>query len=166
MLAVVTDIGKAHELRGRRLLERFAAHCRASFVATPPSDGAAVDGLAVRDGKVVAVLEAKVRGGYSLYDMRRMGATLLVTEEKLLEMCRLAKALAVPAVFVVEFSDGYRWFWRIADASGNRACRWEARRSVTRSDSVGGPDVERLNAFLPLDEGVCWYAPDEAAEAM
>lgn len=164
MLAIVHDIGKAHEIRGRRLLRAFCEFTRAQFMATPPDRSAGVDGLAVRNGEVAAVLEAKVRSGYSLADMRRMGATLLVTEEKLLGMCRLAKALAVPAFFVVEFGDGYRWYWKIATADGEQACPWDVRRSVTKSDSVGGGNVTRTNAYLKLDDGVCWFAPTEQRE--
>jgi hypothetical protein len=160
-LAIVTNIGRAHELRGRKLLADFARAYGSTFVATDGAQAAAVDGLAVRDGVVVAVLEAKTRMGYSLYDVQRMGATLLISESKLKGMCEMAKALAVPALLVVEFGDGHRWYWRVADRTGLAACPWNVRRSVTKSDSVGGADVVRDNAFLSLDHGTCWFAPAE-----
>lgn len=161
-LAIVTDIGQAHERRGREMLRDFTRTFRADFVATPPSHPCDVDGFAVRNGEVVAVLEAKSRTGYSLYDMQRMGATLLISVSKLEAMMAMAKRLGVPALLVAQFEDGHRWYWKVANSDGTPAFAWESRRSVTKSDSVGGEDVVRLNAFLPLDSGVCWYAPSEA----
>lgn len=165
-IAIVTPIGKAHELRGRALLGRFCASYGSAFVATPPDRTALVDGVAVRGDAIVAVLEAKVRSGYSLYDMRRMGATLILSKSKLDALAMAAKAMAVPAMLVAEFSDGHCWYWKVALPDGSPAIRWNVRRSVTRADSIGGPDVERENGFLSLDEGVCWASPDEGTVAL
>jgi hypothetical protein len=161
-LAIVTDIGRAHERRGRDMLREFCGSNRSEFIATPPSHPCDVDGFAVRNGEIVAVLEAKSRTGYSLYDMQRMGATLLISQSKLEAMMDMARRLGVPAILVAQFEDSHRWYWRIANPDGTPSFAWECRKSVTKSDSVGGADVVRLNAFLPLDSGVCWQAPSEA----
>lgn len=162
-LAIVTPIGRAYEERGRRLLRDFATDYKADFVASPPDKPALLDGFCVRGGVVVAVVEGKMRVGYSLYDVRRMGSSILVSANKLTALAEAAKMFGVPAFVVIETSDGYRWHWNVANADGSAACQWNVRRSVTKSDSVGGPDIERLNGFLQLDEGLCWYAPEEHA---
>jgi hypothetical protein len=160
-LAIVTAIGHAHEMRGRALLRDFAAYSRSQFVASPPDMPAPVDGLCMRDGVVRCVVEAKVRGGYSLVDVRRMGSTIILSVSKLRALATTGQMLGVPSFFVAEFADGSRWYWQVADANGLPSCDWNVRRSVTKSDSVGGCDVERENGFLSLDHGVCWAAPEE-----
>ena len=161
MLAIVTPIGQAHERRGRALLTAFAAHHKSEFIATPPNAAAPVDGLCVRAGVVRCVVEAKVRGGYSLADIRRMGGTVILSKSKLDGLATASRTLGVASFFVAEFSDGTRWFWQVSDAEGRPSCAWNVRPSVTRADSIGTETVERENGFLSLDSGVCWLAPEE-----
>ena len=48
--AIDTATGQAHERRGRHLLEAFASRMQCTFVPTPPTVTAPVDGIFVRRG--------------------------------------------------------------------------------------------------------------------
>ena len=156
-------MGRGHEVRGRALLTAFAQHSGATFVCSPPDQPAGLDGVCVRNGQVCAVVEGKSRSGYPLAKIRALGASLLISASKLTGLARGAVALGVAGFVVAEFADGYRWYWRVCNPDGSPCFPWDERRSITQADSIGTGPIERTNAYLPLDNGVCWYAPEELA---
>lgn len=157
-LAIATETGQRHERRGRALLQAFAQRFGADLVATPPTVTAPVDGLLHRAGSLRAVAEAKTRTKYDLPSIERFG-TYLVTAEKLHQLVQVGGLLGVPSFVVTELSDCARLYWQVGDAKGVRVINWEERETRTLATSVGSETVVRMNAFLPLEQGVIWAEP-------
>lgn len=157
-LAVDTATGRAWEVQGRALLDAFAAYTDTALVVTPPEYGARVDGLLVVEGRVVGVVEARVRTT-TLAALEALGGEYLITEAKLRAIVAVGRALAVPSYLVVAFGCGARWCWHVGDRTGRCLVGHTTRRSTTRATSVTPDTVERLNAYLPLISGWAWEPP-------
>lgn len=157
-LAIATYTGQRHEKRGRELLKAFAERFGAELVATPPTVTAPVDGLITRGSYLRAVAEAKTRTKYDLPSIQRFG-TYLVTAEKLHQLVQVGGLLGVPSFVVTELSDCSRIYWQVGSSSGTRVIDWEERETRTLATSVGSETVLRMNAFLPLENGVIWAEP-------
>lgn len=162
--AIDTATGQAHERRGRHLLEAFASRMQCTFVPTPPTVTAPVDGIFVRRGTIVAVAEAKTRSTYDLPTIQQYG-TYLVTADKLEQLVTAGGLLGVPSFLVLELSDAARWYWHVGTPHGVPAFAWPTRATSTQATSLGPETVTRVNAYLPLAIGVQWGEPLVARHA-
>ena len=119
------------------------------MLATPNAEAADVDALAVREGKVVAVLEVKSRE-MGLDQLRRFGS-YLITFDKLMKLRAVAAALCVPGLVVVSLLKDQRVvMWKICDAGGRMMVPLEGKVSQTQATCNGG-SADRYNAYLSLD---------------
>lgn len=159
MLAITTTTGQGHERRGRALLYAFAAYTRSTAVVSPPDSPATLDAVYSRDGVLVAVAEAKTRGG--LYDFEKIVGfgSYLVTDEKLRALLEASRSFGVPSYLLTELSDGVRLYWPIGSPRGEPVTGWTVAASRTLATSVGPETVVRRNAYLPLAAAVRWDGP-------
>lgn len=75
---------------------------------------APIDWFAVRDGRVVGLIELKARSHAS-----DRFPTVFLSVRKWLALIMAENGMGVPAVFVVQFTDGIRWI-RVADVSAKQ----------------------------------------------
>lgn len=133
-------------------LRRLETVMGVQMVCTPETEAAAIDALAVRAGRVVAVLEVKSRE-MDLAQLNRFGS-YLITFEKLLKIRTVAGALCVSgfvAVSLLKEKEPTIVMWKVCDEQGNLVVSLEACVSQTQATCNGG-QVDRYNAYLSMAE--------------
>ena len=131
-------------------LKRLEQAWGTQIFPTIEDDTADVDAVAVKAGRVSAVMEIKSRE-MDLDQLRRFGS-YLITFEKLLKLRRAAAALRVPGLVVVSLlKDDHVVFWKICDREGNLLATLQGKVTQTQATCNGG-QTDRYNAYLSLDE--------------
>lgn len=114
---------------------------------------APIDALWVRMGQCVGCSEHKVRRT-SREEIRQMGDTYLITEQKLLDGAQAGSLLGVPFyVVALLMPDAMAYVWQITNAMGEPQVAWEARETKTQATCEGG-EALRVNAYLPFAQAV------------
>lgn len=147
MLDCLTERGQPFMARQTATLARCADFWACEFAETPTTSNSPVDAVFVRDQQVVGVAEVKVRR-MSRETLEGLGS-YLVTAQKLEDGRRLAAALRVGYVLIVDLHDYVVW-WKVSDATGRLLVKHEVRDTATRA-TVNGGTALRANAFLDLD---------------
>ena len=154
-IAIHSAVGRNHELRGRTVLEAFAQAYGAEYALTNPDATAPVDGVLIRAGTIVAVVEVRTRSTYDYAKINAYG-DYLVTAQKLHNLVAAGGLLAAPSLLLIELSCGTRLWWRIGNADGTRCLEWAERTTTTRATSLGPETAIRRNAFLPITAAIHW----------
>lgn len=150
-LDILTPAGQLTLEQERAAVSIFeAARPRWKFVTTPKDKPAVVDGLLMRDGQIMAVVEAKCRMQSLDVFFGPFRGEWLVTYEKVAKAREIAKALCVPLIgFLYIEPDNALLVQQITDELGNRAVN--IRKEVTETrETVNGGRILRDNAFIDV----------------
>lgn len=112
-----------------------AAFCgdEKTFIVTDQSQPAAIDAVAVRDGAISDLIEAKVRfRGISLFELRQ-GKSVILDESKIVRGLALSKMLRAPFVFLCYlYHDGVVAVFTLSSYSGAPLIEYKVTEERTR----------------------------------
>lgn len=147
-LAVHSPTAKPFNDAERRLSAALAKRYNVTLVKTGAAH-APVDAVWVRNGVCVGCSEHKVRQ-ITRDEIRTMGDTYLITEQKLFDGIELSNkvgaAFYVAALFV---PDQTAYVWKVTDDHGVPQFTWAAALTTTQETCEGGT-ATRVNAYLPM----------------
>lgn len=149
-LAVHSDAAKPYNAAETRLTMALSRQYRASLIHTAMPT-APVDAIWVQDGVCVGCSEHKCRN-ITREEIRTLGDTYLITEQKLFDGIDASTKLGVPfyvaALFIPEETV---YLWQVTDTHGVPQFQWDAALTTTQDTCEGGT-ATRLNAYLPMHE--------------
>ena len=125
-----------------------------SWVDTPKNMPASVDGLWInKHGSVHAVVEIKCRDMTEDLFLGRYNGEWLITAAKLKQGCTAAVLLGAPFyAYLALVPDGVLYYRKISNGHGKHLANWREEETTTPRNINGGC-VERVNAFLPMQQG-------------
>lgn len=149
-LAVHSDAAKPFNSAEVRLMATLSRQYRVSLVHTAMPT-APVDAIWVQDDVCVGCSEHKCRQ-ITREEIRALGDTYLITEQKLFDGIDASTKLGVPFYVAALFiPDETVYLWKVTDTHGVPQFQWEAALTKTQETCEGG-EVTRLNAYLPMRE--------------
>lgn len=108
------------------------------------------DAIAIKNGKISAILEIKSRET-NLEQLKKWGS-YLITFEKILKLRNLCKSLCCVGVIAVYLlQDKKIVFWKICDANGEFLIELNGKITTTQK-TCNGNTTDRFNAYLSLDK--------------
>lgn len=136
-----------HERRAKTLVEaRFGVQ----YVETPKDKPAVVDGMLVRSGTILGLVETKCRDMTLQQLERQFRSEWLVTFEKLEKARLLARDLGISFYGVLYLIPEDRILTvRISTPSGDWASAIRTERTQTQA-TINGGTARRLNAFVSM----------------
>lgn len=147
-LAVHSASAKPFNDAERRLSAALATRYNATLMKTGAAH-APVDAVWVRHGVCVGCSEHKVRQ-ITRDEIRKMGDTYLITEQKLFDGIELSTKLgAAFYVAALLLPDQTAYVWKITDDHGVPQFTWAAALTTTQDTCEGGT-ATRVNAYLPM----------------
>ncbi len=159
-LEVLTPRGMEANATAHRVADAIAARKGMVWAPTPEDRPATVDGAFLKDGRLHALAECKVREDRRAEIARtKWGDSLLITYEKLYRGKALAEGLAVPLVLIIYLRpDATAYVWRVSDERGRWTKHPHTEETRTQATCNGGT-AYRLNAFLPFADAVPFPYP-------
>lgn len=149
-LAVHSKAAKPFNSAERRLSSALAKRYGVTLVPTG-APHAPVDAIWVRKGSCVGCSEHKVRQ-ITREEIRLMGDTYLITEQKLFDGAELAGLLGVPFyIAALLLPDNTAYVWKVTDDHGVPQFTWDAKLTTTQETCEGGT-ATRVNAYLPMGQ--------------
>jgi hypothetical protein len=130
---------------------RFAEFFNMRLVYTSDTTAADIDCLFFKNDTIKAIAEIKSRDIDRAY-LEKV-KTYLITKEKLEKGVRLARALVVPYLLIVNcVKDNSLVWWKIANSEGEFCVSMNLQRTVSQNNCNGG-EANRYNAYIPITEG-------------
>jgi len=147
-LAVHSDAAQPFNHAERRLSSALAQRFGVTMLKTGAAH-APVDAVWVRNGECVGCSEHKVRQ-ISREEIKAMGDTYLITEQKLFDGIQLGSLLGVPFyIAALLLPDNTAHVWKVTDDHGVQQFSWSAALTTTQDTCEGGT-ATRVNAYLPM----------------
>lgn len=149
-LAVHSDAAKPFNSAEVRLMATLSRQYRVSLVHTAMPT-APVDAIWVQDDVCVGCSEHKCRQ-ITREEIRALGDTYLITEQKLFDGIDASTKLGVPFyVAALLIPDDMAYVWQVTDIHGVPQFQWESALTTTQETCEGGT-ATRVNAYLPMRE--------------
>ena len=145
--------------RGRETLHQVAeavniwraAHPSIQYIHTPSNRPADFDGILVKNGRAVGIVEIKCRVSMSLEQFEGYyKSEWLVTFDKIMRCMRVADAMQVPFLGFLYFPREKTLLYRtIYDPVKGMRCSFRVERSQTQA-TVNGGQIDRDNAYIDM----------------
>ena len=151
-LDIQSKRGKSSLRFEQEAIEIFSvAHSEYRFIETPKHRPAAVDGVFMKGGVIHSVVEVKTRNVTKEEMRNRFENKWLVTADKIDDGRALSQLLRVPFVGLLYLiPDKTLLALKITNEQGDWVFPFERKKTVTQK-TINGGEVERVNAFLPLE---------------
>lgn len=150
-LAIDTEMGRKAESDGRTAATMAAEAMGAQFVFTNPDSIAVADGMIVKNGALVAIVEVKTRYDMDLDKLfSERNGKWLVTAQKIDSILDIAKKMCIHTYgFLYLPQSSLVLAVKIADNHGNFSLVLEKDYRQTRK-TVNGGVVRRENYLIPM----------------
>lgn len=149
-LDVLTPKGQKTREQEEVMIAAFCSACPGyKIIQTPKDEPADIDALITFDSAIVGIAEHKCRN-MSKGDLLRFGNEWLLTYDKIVKGCDIAKALKVPFYgFLYLIDDSLILSVKIADKDGHIIQKVRIERTETQAAVNGGTAI-RTNAYIDM----------------
>lgn len=148
-LDINTPKGQLTLQQEQYVIENIRNKWGVDVVLTNKKREACYDGMIVKDGNAVAVIEIKCRD-MSYDQMMKWGGTWLITHQKLVDCAQISKLSTVPLLgFLYLVPDNRILYWKITDDKGEFIFDFRVEETITQY-CVNGGEALRKNAYLDV----------------
>lgn len=149
-LDINTPRGRRAAQDQARALDIVATTTGLVFAATDDTERAIVDAVAIKAGRIVAVVEVKSREMTAQTLRGAFGNRWLVTLDKIITAAQVAEALRVPLIGLLYLvPDNLVLSIRLSGKDGQLVCDYSVQKTATQATCNGGTAI-RQNAFINM----------------